>query len=112
MPVGLINCMLLIHDVCTFIQIYIFILTYLIYIFYYTSCMYIYICIYIYIFFSHYMYLYCSSYLACVVGVKELMDELNQLLDTKTGTLLGYDTTFKLGDFYVSVLVFRHSVFS
>ena len=42
------QCMLLILEVCTFIQIYFFILTYLIYIFYYTSCMYI----YIYIFFS------------------------------------------------------------
>ena len=50
--------------------------------------------------------------LACVVGVKELMDELNVLLDTKSGTLLGYDTTFKLGDFYVSILVFRHAVFN
>ena len=49
MPVGLINCMLLIHDVCTFIQIYFFILTYLIYIFYYTSCMYIYIYIYFFL---------------------------------------------------------------
>ena len=33
---------------------------------------------------------------SCVVGVKELMDELNMLLDTKPGTLLAYDTTFKL----------------
>ena len=38
--------------------------------------------------------------------------ELNQLLDTKTGTLLRYDTAFKLRDFYGSVLVFRHSVFN
>ena len=50
--------------------------------------------------------------LVSVVGVKEVMDELNQLLDTKAGTLLGYDTTFKLGDFYVSALVFRHTVFN
>ena len=50
--------------------------------------------------------------LACVVGVKELMDEHNLLLDTKSGTLLGYDTTFKLGDFYVSILVFRHAMFN
>ena len=50
--------------------------------------------------------------LACVVGVKELMDELNVLLETKSGTLLGYGTTFKLGDFYVSILVFRHAVFN
>ena len=50
--------------------------------------------------------------LACVVGVKELMDGHNVLLETKSGTLLGYDTTFKLGDFYVSVLVFRHAMFN
>ena len=48
--------------------------------------------------------------LTCVVGVKELMDELNTPLDTKPGTLLAYDTTFKLGDFYVSILVFNHAV--
>ena len=30
----------------------------------------------------------------------------------KSGTLPGYDTTFKLGDFYVSILVFRHAVFN
>ena len=34
------------------------------------------------------------------------------LLDTKSGTLLGYDTTFKQGDFYVSILVFRHAMFN
>ena len=47
--------------------------------------------------------------LACVV-VKEIMDEMNDLVETKPGTLLGCNNTFKLGDFYVSVLVFKHSV--
>ena len=56
--IGLINCMLLIHDVCTFIQLYFFILTYLIYIF---TTRHVCIFIFIYIYFSHYMYLYCSS---------------------------------------------------
>ena len=37
--------------------------------------------------------------LACVAGVKDLMDELQMLPDTKPGTLLAYDTTFKLGGF-------------
>ena len=36
------------------------------------------------------------------LGVKDLMDELNVLLDTKPGTLLAYDTTFKLGGFLFS----------
>ena len=44
--------------------------------------------------------------------MKGLIDGINVLLDTKSGTLLGYDTTFKLGDIYVSVLVFRHAMFN
>ena len=44
--------------------------------------------------------------------VKGLIDEINLLLDTKSGTLLGYDTTFKFGDIYVSILVFRHAMFN
>ena len=44
--------------------------------------------------------------------MKGRIDGLNVLLDTKSGTLLGYDTTFKHGDFYVSVLVFRHAMFN
>ena len=47
-----------------------------------------------------------------VVGMKEVTGELNQLLGTKSGKLLGYDTTFKLGHFCVSSLVFRYSMFN
>ena len=42
--------------------------------------------------------------LACVVGMKDLMDELHMLLDTKPGTLLAYDLqTWRF-------LVFKHAV--
>ena len=49
--------------------------------------------------------------MACVLGIKDVMDELNTILETKQGTVLSYDTTFELGDFYVSPLVFPHTVF-
>ena len=49
--------------------------------------------------------------LACVLGVKAMMEELNCVLETKLETVLCYDTTFELGDFYVSPLVFRHTIF-
>ena len=49
--------------------------------------------------------------MACVLGIKDVMDELNTVLETKQSTVLSYDTTFELGDFYVSPLVFRHTVF-
>ena len=49
--------------------------------------------------------------LACVLGIEDLLLELNNILATNQGTILQYDTTFNLGDFYVSPLVFRHSIF-
>ena len=39
------------------------------------------------------------------------MEELNCVLETKLETVLCYETTFELGDFYVSPLVFRHTIF-
>lgn len=50
--------------------------------------------------------------LVCVCGLQELLDELDRvlLLDSPS-QLLSYDTTFQLGDFYVSPLLFRHVVF-
>ena len=50
--------------------------------------------------------------LECVCGLEEIAKELEKLLYLKCPSqLLSYDTTFKLGDFYVSSLIFRHSIF-
>lgn len=51
--------------------------------------------------------------LQCFVANKELLQELNKILQVKSDEipLLSYDTTFLIGDFYVSVLVFKHVLF-
>ncbi len=51
--------------------------------------------------------------LVCVVGQKALLEELDRvlLLDSPSAQLLSYDTTFQLGDFYVSTLCFKHTLF-
>ena len=51
--------------------------------------------------------------LVCIVGQKKILQELDQvlLLDSQSSQLLSYDTTFQLGDFYVSTLCFRHTLF-
>ena len=50
--------------------------------------------------------------LTCICGLQELLEEFDRVLSLDTSfQLLSYDTTFQLGDFYVSPLVFRHSVF-
>ena len=50
--------------------------------------------------------------LACVCGLKEVLSEADKaILLNEIGQLLSYDTTFMLGDFYVSLLLFRHTVF-
>ena len=48
-----------------------------------------------------------------VLACKELTDELNRLLMVKDigHVLLSYDTTFDLGDFYVSPLIVKHPFF-
>ena len=49
-----------------------------------------------------------------IYGEKAMRDELNRvlLLDSPSQQLLSYDTTFQLGDFYILVLAFRHTLFS
>ena len=45
--------------------------------------------------------------LVCVCGLQEIVNELDRVLVLDTSSqLLSYDTTFKLGDFYVSPLIF------
>ncbi len=51
--------------------------------------------------------------LVCVCAQKGPLQELDRvlLLSSPSAQLLWYDTTFNLGDFYVSVLSFRHTLF-
>ena len=51
--------------------------------------------------------------LICVCGIKEILDQFDcvLLVDLVNPQLLSYDTTFQLGDFYVSSLLFRHTIF-
>lgn len=50
--------------------------------------------------------------LVVVCGVRKLLGETNRLLQLgNSSQLLSYDTTFKLGDFYVSPVVFRNVIF-
>ena len=51
--------------------------------------------------------------LTYVCGMKDILDQLDRLLliESQAKQLLSYDTTFKLGDFYVSPLIFRHTIF-
>ena len=50
--------------------------------------------------------------LVCICGLDELTEDANKLLMlSSTFQLLSYDTTFQLGDFYVSPLIVRHSIF-
>ena len=52
--------------------------------------------------------------LVVICGLHVLCNELNQVLMTESELpqLLSYDTTFQLGDFYLSPLLFRHIIFS
>lgn len=52
--------------------------------------------------------------LICVCGMQEVLDQLDRLLlvDSPSQQLLSYDTTFQLGYFYVSPLLFRHTLFT
>ncbi|CAG2203434.1 unnamed protein product [Mytilus edulis] len=53
--------------------------------------------------------------LVCVIGLKEMFQEFSNLLQIQSPTLvqlLSYDTTFNIGDFYVSPLIFRHLLFT
>ena len=46
--------------------------------------------------------------LICVCGIKEILDQFDRVLlvDSVNPQLLSYDTTFQLGGFYVSSLLF------
>ncbi len=48
-----------------------------------------------------------------ICGLKKMLTETNRLLQIESSALqlLSYDTTFKLGDFYVSQLLFRNVIF-
>ena len=50
--------------------------------------------------------------LICIFGLQDIMEEMDRILQLKkVEHLLSYDTTFNLGDFYVSLLVFRYVLF-
>ena len=49
--------------------------------------------------------------LVVCVGLPEILQELDKLGKREDTLVLSYDTTFNLGDFYVSVLTMRHSLF-
>jgi hypothetical protein len=51
--------------------------------------------------------------LCCVIGLDDVLTEFNKILLVKSDEppLISYDTTFDLGDFFVSVLVFKHVSF-
>ena len=53
--------------------------------------------------------------LTCFVGLSELLKEFNSLLSLQSSDaptlFVSYDTTFNIGDFYVTPLVFRHIMF-
>lgn len=54
--------------------------------------------------------------LVLICGSKSMAHELDQVLQSKSTSsapqLLSYDTTFQLGDFFVSPLLFRHITFA
>lgn len=51
--------------------------------------------------------------MVCVCGLKSILDELEKLLPIQSPSpqIMSYDTTFQLGDFYISVFAFRHTLF-
>ena len=51
--------------------------------------------------------------LLCICGHNGVLEEFNRvlMLNSEFPQLVSYDITFKLGDFYVSVLSFRHTLF-
>ena len=51
--------------------------------------------------------------LVVICALQKVMDELNRIIQAQLDIpiLLSYDTTFSLGDIYVSPLLFRHVLF-
>ena len=60
--------------------------------------------------FIHYIATYPN--LVCIAGLEEMLMHLGSILQMvpKEEQLLSYDTTFSMGDFYVSVLLFKYSI--
>ena len=50
--------------------------------------------------------------LIVICGLHPMLKDIDRLLSIVDGQLLSYDTTFQLGDFYVSPLLFRNILFS
>lgn len=51
--------------------------------------------------------------LLCIIGLQEILEEADRVLSLKSNSqLLSYDTTFRLGDFYVSPFLIRHTFFN
>ena len=48
-----------------------------------------------------------------VCGMKDIMDQMDRILqiESQSKQLFSYDTTFNIGDFFVSPLLFRHTIF-
>ena len=51
--------------------------------------------------------------LIVVCGMKDIMDQMDRILqiESQSKQLFSYDTTFNFGDFFVSPLLFRHTIF-
>ena len=49
--------------------------------------------------------------LCVVAGLDEMFSEMSEVLKSKNEQLLSYDTTFNMGDYYVSPLLFRNTKF-
>ena len=52
--------------------------------------------------------------LECIIGLDEIFNEFNDMLTVQSDEcvlIVAYDTTFQLGDFYVSPILFRHILF-
>ena len=60
--------------------------------------------------FIHYIATYPD--LVCIAGLEEMLVHLNAILQIvpKVEQLLSYDTTFSMGDFYVSALLFKYGI--
>lgn len=49
--------------------------------------------------------------LVCIIGLQEVLNEMDRVLLLETNNqLMSDDTTFQLGDFYVSPLIFKHTL--
>ena len=50
--------------------------------------------------------------LVIICGLKQILEEMELVLgDLSLHELLSYETTFTMGDFYVFILIFRHTFF-